>query len=109
VIDRRGRDTVDVGLHHHRVHRLVDPPARLQDAREEAALAQLGDAQLDVTGLDRQQPRPGTVAFGHPAIGALIPSGTDLLGRFGLDQLFQHQLHRVTDHIGGYAGTERLQ
>ena len=67
IVDRAGRHPVDVGLHHHRVERLVDPPARLQDPREEAALAQLGDPQLDVAGLGRHQPRPGAVAFGDAA------------------------------------------
>ena len=59
VIDRAGRHAGDVGLHHHRVQRLVDPPARLEDRREERALAQLGDAQLDIAGLGRQQARGG--------------------------------------------------
>ena len=59
VVDAAGRDAVDVGLHHHRVQRLVDPAAGLEDRREERALAQLGDPQLDVAGLGGQQPRPG--------------------------------------------------
>jgi hypothetical protein len=51
VVNGAGGDPVDVGLHHHRVQRLIDPPPRLQDGREEAALAQLGNAQLYVAGL----------------------------------------------------------
>ena len=35
VVDRAGRHAVDVGLHHHRVERLIDPSAGLQDRREE--------------------------------------------------------------------------
>ena len=35
---------------------LVDPSAGLEDDREERPLAQLGDAQLDVSGLSGQQP-----------------------------------------------------
>ena len=31
VVDRPGRDPVHVGLHHHRVQGLVDPPPRLED------------------------------------------------------------------------------
>ena len=57
VVDGAGGHAVDVGLHHDGVERLVDPPARLEDAREERALAQLRDAQLDVAGLGRHQPR----------------------------------------------------
>jgi len=41
VIDRTGGDPVHVGLHHHWVQGLIDPPPRLQDHREERALAQL--------------------------------------------------------------------
>ena len=37
VIDRAGRHAGHVGLHHHRVQRLVDPPTRLEDRREEAS------------------------------------------------------------------------
>ena len=29
IVDRAGRDALDVGLHDHRVQRLIDPPARL--------------------------------------------------------------------------------
>ena len=109
VVDRAGRHPVDVGLHHHRVQGLVDPPARLEDRREERALAQLRDAQLDVTGLGRQQPRPGPVAVGDPGVGALVAAGADLLGRFDLDQLLQHHPHRVADQIDTLTGTERVQ
>src|SRR4051794_13415884 len=48
VVDAAGRDAVNVGLHHHRIQRLVDAAARLQDAGEERSLAELGDPQLDV-------------------------------------------------------------
>ena len=109
VVHGAGRHAVDVGLHHHRVQRLVDPSARLQDGREEAALAQLGDAQLDVTGLGGQQPRSSTVAFSDPGIGAFVAGGADLFGRFDLDQLLQHQLHGVADQIDAFTGTERVQ
>ena len=47
-----------VRLHHHRVQGLVDPPSRLEDRGEERPGPQLRDAQRDITGLGRQQPRP---------------------------------------------------
>ena len=43
----RVRHAVDVGLHDHRPQGPVDAPARLEQGREEAALAQLGDPQLE--------------------------------------------------------------
>ena len=88
---------------------MIDAAARLEDRREEAAFAQLGDAQLDVAGLCRQQPRPGPVAVGHPGVGALVTAGADLLGRLQFDQLLQHEPDRVTDEIDTFAGAERVQ
>ena len=103
-----GGDPVDVGLHHHRVQRLVDPPPRVDDRREEAAMAQLGDAQLDVTGLGASTADArGAVAFGDASVDTLIAASADVLGGFDLDQLLQHQLHGVTDQIHSFAGTER--
>ena len=110
VVHGAGRDAVDVGLHHHRVQGLVDAPSGFEDRREERALAELGDPQLDVTGLGRQHPRPVTVAFGDPGVGAFVavrrrsarsprprsapatPPATD-----------------VTDQIHAVTGTERIQ
>ena len=57
VVDAAGRHSLDVGLDHHRIQRLVDATAGLQDRREERPLAQLRDPQLDVTGLGCDQPR----------------------------------------------------
>ena len=71
VVDGPGGDAVDVGLHHHRIQGLVDPPPRLQDHREERALAQLRDLQLHIARPGSPQPRPGAVAVGHPGLGAL--------------------------------------
>jgi hypothetical protein len=42
---------VDVGLHHHRQQRPVDPAAGLQQGGEEGPLAQLGDLELDIARL----------------------------------------------------------
>ena len=65
-----GRHSVDVGLDHHGVERLVDPSAGFEDRREEAAFAQLGDAQLDVAGLGRHQTVPGAVAVSETRLSA---------------------------------------
>ncbi len=75
VVDGAGRHPGDVGLDHHRRQRLVDPPAGLEDAREERTLARLRDAQLDVTGLGRHQTWPGAVAFGDTGVDAFIITG----------------------------------
>jgi hypothetical protein len=50
VTSALSRDALDVGLLDHRGERLLGHPPRLEEAREVAALAQLGDAQLDRPG-----------------------------------------------------------
>ena len=50
VVDRAGRDAVDVGFLDHRHQRLLRRPARLQERREVTALAQLRDVQADRAG-----------------------------------------------------------
>ena len=79
---RAGGDPVDVGLHHHRVQGLVDPPPRLQDGREERALAQLRDPQLR-----RRRPGWSATCGRDPlrsvdaVLGAFVAVGADHLGR----------------------------
>jgi hypothetical protein len=109
VVDGAGGHAVDVGLDHHRVQGLVDAAARFQDRRKERALAELGDAQLDVAGLGRHQPGPGAVAVRDPGVGAFIAGGADLLARFGLDQLLHHQANGIAHEVDALAGTERVQ
>ena len=60
-----------------------------------AALAQLGDLQLQIPRLGGQQPRPVPVALSHTIGAALIAARADRLGGLGLDQLLEHQLHRL--------------
>ena len=50
IVDRTGGDALNVSLLHHGGERLLGHPARLQEAWEVAALAQLGDAQLHRSG-----------------------------------------------------------
>ena len=57
IVDGAGEHAVDVGLHHHRIEGLIDAATRFEDRREERTLAELGDAQLDIAGLGRDQAR----------------------------------------------------
>jgi len=100
---------VHVGLHDHGVQGLIDPPARLQDHREERALAQLRDPQRHVPGLGGQLPVPVTVALGRARHRAFVAGRADHLGGLGLDQLLQHQPDRLPDQIHALPGPERLQ
>ena len=90
--------------------RLVDTPARLEQAREETTGPQLGDLQLDIAGLGGQQPAPVPVAFGArgPRC-ARSASGADHLGRLGLDQLLEDQADRFADQVEAVTGTEHLE
>jgi hypothetical protein len=98
-----------VGLHDDRQQGPVDAAARLQQGGEERALPQLGDAQLDVAGFGRQQPRAGAVAVGGALLGALIGPGADLLGSLGVDQRLQDQRERLADDVQVAAGTQCIQ
>lgn len=104
-----GRDTVHVGLHHHRVQGLIDPPARLEDRREERALAQLRDSQFHVTGLRGQHPRSGTVAIGHPSVAAFITGSADPFSGFELAEFLQHQTDGITDQVDAITSAERVE
>jgi hypothetical protein len=68
VVDLPGRHAVDVGLHDHGEQGPVDPPPPFQQGREERALAELRDLQLQVAGLGRQRPGPVPVALGRAAL-----------------------------------------
>jgi hypothetical protein len=85
VVDLPSADTMHVGLHHHREQRPIDPATSLEKAREERALAQLGDRQLDIPSGGRHQLSTMPVALGHPAVAALMRAGADHCGRLGLD------------------------
>jgi hypothetical protein len=98
-----------IGLHHHRQQRPVDAAARLQQGREERPLAQLGDAQLDIAGFGRQQPRSGAVAVGGALLAPLIGPSADVLGGLGLDQRLEHQGEPFADDVQVTAGAQCIQ
>jgi hypothetical protein len=68
LIDPPCGDTAHVGLLHHRHQRLLGALARLQEAREVAALPELGDLQLDLARAGVPAPR---------ATGDATPPGAD--------------------------------
>ena len=109
VVDLAGADTVDVGLHDDRPEGPVDPPPRLEEGREERAGPELGDAQLDVAGLGRQEPAPTPVAVGRPLVGPLVPAGADGLVGLELDQLLEDERHRLAHDVGAAAGADGVE
>jgi len=95
------RDPADVRLLHHRQQRLLRAPARLEEAREVAALTDLGDLQLDLPGPGVPPPRPIPVAMRRPILRAtLAVLGADQLRHLELQHLRRHRSGRLADHIG---------
>ncbi len=109
VVDLARADAVDVGLHHDRPEGSVDPPARLEQGREERAGPELRDAQLDVPGLRRQEPAPTPVPVGRPAIAPLVPDGPDRLVGLELDELLEDEGHRIAHDVGAATGANRVE
>jgi hypothetical protein len=101
LVDAPGRDPAHVGLLDHGQQRPLRAPARLKDAREVAALADLGNLQLDLT--RARVPAPGAIAVAMrrailgPALAAL---GPDQLRDLELHQLRRDRPDRLADHIG---------
>ena len=77
---------MQVGLHHHREQRLIDPPAPFEQRREERAGAQLGDLQLQIPGGGGQRAGAVPVALVGAFRGTLVQGGADGVGELGLDQ-----------------------
>ena len=100
VVDLAGRDTVDVGLHHHGEQRLIDAAAPLQQGGEERALPQLRDPQIQVSGSRRQRPGSGPVAVGRAVAAALKRANTDERGCFRIDQLLIERFGREPEPVG---------
>jgi hypothetical protein len=109
VVDLASGGAVHIGLHHDRQQRPVDATAGLQQRREERAFPQFRDAQLDITGLGRQQPGASAVAVGGASLSALVAARADLLGGFGLDQRLEDQGERLADDIQVTAGAQCIQ
>jgi len=90
---------VQIGLHHHREQRLVDPAAPLQQAGEERPGPQLWDAQLQIPSRGGEEPLPVAVALGRPLRRALVWGSADHRGELGLDQGLVDGLGGLTDAV----------
>src|SRR3954447_26276448 len=99
LIDPPRRHSADIRLLHHADERLLAALARLQQAREVAALADLRDLQLDLTRARVPPPRPIAVAMRRTILRALTTLRADQLGHLRLHQLLRHQPHRLADHV----------
>ena len=112
VIDLAGRDAVQVGLHHHREQRLVDPAPALEQRGEERPAAELGDPQLQISRGRGQGPWSASVALSGPLIGAFPGPSTNHAGQLGVDQRLVDRLGRSADPVlntGRLHGFEHLE
>ena len=89
IVDFAGGGAGDVRGHDHRPQRLVDPPARLEQLGVKAALAQLRDAELEITGCGRHELRAMPVALRHTVRGPFARGGADRRGQLRFDQLLE--------------------
>ena len=82
IIDRSGRDALDIGLLDHGGQRFLGHPPRLEETWKVRALAQLGDAKLHRPGSRLPVPVAIAVALGEPVgrafAEACASSGADL-------------------------------
>src|SRR4029077_17736840 len=100
LVDRAGRDALDVCLLDHRRQRLLGHAPRLQKAREVAALAQLGDAQLDRPGAGLPNPVAIAIAVIDALGAAFAMRGTGQAFDFQLHQALRGKLHHLAQQIG---------
>ena len=96
----RVENAVHVGLDDDGEQRPVDPSAPLEDLGEERTGSKLGDRQLDVAGLRRQQPRTMPVAPVLAIARALVGRGADHRRHLGFDE-------RLKDELDALRGSDR--
>ena len=101
LVDPPGRDAEHIGLLDDRQQRLLGALARLQEAREVAALPELGDLQLQLARARVPAPGPIAVAMRRAILGpALTTLRADQLGHLELHHLRRDGLDRLADHVG---------
>jgi hypothetical protein len=104
IVDRTGGDALHVSLLHHRGERLLGHSARLPEAGEVAAPAQLGDAQFDRPGAGLPIPLAVAVALDKALRALLAVAGT----RYGFDFQLHQPLGCKSDHLAQQIGVGGL-
>jgi hypothetical protein len=78
-------------------------------ASEEGARAEFGDVELDVAGLGGQQSGSAAVAVGRTVLAALVSPRTDHLIGLELDELLEHERHRIAQDILAVTSTDSVE
>jgi hypothetical protein len=108
VIDPPGRDALDVGLHHHRVQRDVDPAPRTEQRREERPGPDLRDLDGHVPGRGRKQLVAGAVALSRSGLGALMGTRADVGARLRVNDGLEHPAQQPAHQLPAVGGAEHL-
>jgi hypothetical protein len=99
VVDPAGRHPFHIALHHHRSQGPLGPPARLQDRREVASLAQSRDLQPNRADPGVPVPGPIPVAVRHPLRGALTVLRADLGRDLDLHECLGERADPLTQEV----------
>ena len=100
IIDRAGRDALDIGLLDHRAQRFLGHPPRLEETRKVRALAQLGDAKLHRPGTRLPVPVAIAVALGEPIGRALAKTSAGPRANLHLHQPLGGEGDHLAQNVG---------
>jgi hypothetical protein len=65
--------------------------------------------ELDVARLGAEHPGPAAVAVGRALVGPLVARRADDRRRLGLDELLEHERHRLAHDVDRAAGAHRVE
>src|SRR5205814_10206006 len=99
VVHRARGDAVHVGFLDHGGERLLGRAPRLQELGEVAALAQLGDLQLDAAGTRVPRALAVAVAAVDPLGALLVIAGAATPFDIELHEALGHELHHLAQHV----------
>ena len=88
---------------------LVDATPALEHTRKERTLAQLGDLELDVARLGRDQARTAAISLGGARQGPFVTLGLDDLGRLGVDQRLIEERDHLANEIAALVALQSAQ
>ena len=109
LIDLPRRDAGYVRLLDDRHQRLLRASARLEEAREVAAAAELRDRELELAGARVPAPRAVAVALRQPFLrGPLAAGGADLLGDLRLHQLLADPAQALAQEVEALLVVEQV-
>jgi len=108
LVHAPGRHAAHIGLLHHRQQCLLTAPTRLQEAREIAALPQLGDLQLDLPRTRVPAPRPIAIAMRGTVRAALTQRRADQLADLDLHELAHQPPQRLANKVRALIAAQQL-